>query len=107
MKKYDLIVIGAGPGGEKAAIEASYFGHNVALIEKEKVIGGAMINTGTLPSKTLRETSLFLDLFKNRNFFGIKLTIDDNITVKKFMHREKQVVATEHKIIMDNLIYNI
>lgn len=106
MKKYDLIVIGAGPGGEKAATEASYFGHKVALIEKEKVIGGAMINTGTLPSKTLRETSLFLDLFKHRNLFGIKLTIDDNITVKKFMHREKQVVETEHKLIMDNIIYN-
>ncbi len=106
MKKYDLIIIGAGPAGEKAATEAAYFGHKVALIEKEKVIGGAMINTGTLPSKTLRETSLFLDLYKHRNLFGIKLSIDDNITVKKFMYREKQVVETEHKILMDNIIYN-
>jgi len=106
MKKYDLIVIGAGPGGEKAATEAAYFGHKVALIEKEPVIGGAMINTGTLPSKTLRETSLFLDLFKHRNFYGINLSIDDTITVKKFMQREKQVRETEHKMILENIMYN-
>ncbi|OGF67157.1 MAG: hypothetical protein A2Y62_08960 [Candidatus Fischerbacteria bacterium RBG_13_37_8] len=106
MKRYDLIVIGAGPGGEKAAVEAAYFGHKVALVERQPVVGGAMINTGTLPSKTLRETSLFIDEFKHRNLYGIKLSMEENITVKKFMYREKEVIRTEHKLVMDNLIYH-
>ena len=106
MKKYDLIVIGAGPGGEKAAVEAAYFGHHVCLIEKAPIIGGAMINTGTLPSKTLRETSLFINEFKQRNLYGIKLSIDDDINVQKFMYREKQVTKSEVQIVMENLIYH-
>ena len=59
-KNYDLVVIGSGPGGEKGAAQAAYFGKKVALIEKEQELGGAAANTGTLPSKTLRETSLYL-----------------------------------------------
>ena len=59
MQKFDLIVIGTGPAGEKAAVKAAYFGHKVALIEKEKVFGGAEVVTGTLPSKTLKETALY------------------------------------------------
>src|SRR5437868_4106269 len=57
MEKFDVIVIGSGPAGEKAAAQAAYFEKKVLLIEKEVVVGGAMVNTGTIPSKTLRETS--------------------------------------------------
>ena len=57
MKDYDLIVIGSGPAGEKAAVKAAFFGYRVAIIEKEKKLGGAGVNTGTLPSKTLKETA--------------------------------------------------
>ena len=71
-RNFDLIVIGSGPAGEKGAAQAAYFGKSVALIEKEPVLGGASANTGTLPSKTLRETALFLSGFRNRDLGGIK-----------------------------------
>ena len=59
-EKYDLIVIGSGPAGEKGAAAAAYFGKAVALVEKEPVLGGAAANTGTIPSKTLRESALLV-----------------------------------------------
>ena len=58
--EYELLVIGGGPTGEKGAAQAAYFGHRTALVEKEKELGGACINTGTLASKTLRESALQL-----------------------------------------------
>lgn len=64
--KYDLVVIGSGPAGEKGAAQAAYFGKRVALVEKEHALGGAAANTGTLPSKTLRETALYLSGFRQR-----------------------------------------
>ena len=67
-KTYDLLVLGSGPAGEKGAAQAAYFGKNVALIEKEDVLGGAAANTGTLPSKTLRESALYLSGFVNVTF---------------------------------------
>ena len=57
---FDLVVIGSGPGGEKGAAQAAYFGKKVAIIERENELGGAAANTGTLPSKTLRESALYL-----------------------------------------------
>ena len=65
-KSFDLVVIGSGPGGEKGAAQAAYFGKSVALIEREEVLGGAAANTGTLPSKTLRESALYLSGFRQR-----------------------------------------
>src|SRR5947209_9784086 len=65
---YDLIVIGSGPAGEKGAAQAAYFGKSVALIEREPVLGGACVNTGTIPSKTLRESALALSGFRQRGF---------------------------------------
>src|SRR6516165_4919799 len=65
-EKYDLIVIGSGPAGEKGAAQVAYFGKRVALVEKTMFLGGAAANTGTLPSKTLRETALFLTGFRQR-----------------------------------------
>ena len=64
-KTYDLVIIGSGPAGEKGATQAAYFGKSVALIEKEPWLGGASANTGTLPSKTLRETALFFGRGRN------------------------------------------
>ncbi len=103
MQRTDLIVLGCGPGGEKAAIEAASFGHTVAIVEKAPFVGGAMINTGTLPSKTLRETSVFLDQFRNRNLYGIRLTMDGDLTIRQFMYRERQVVKSEIDIVLENL----
>lgn len=103
MSDYDLVVLGCGPGGEKAAIEAASFGHTVAIVEKSPFVGGAMINTGTLPSKTLRETSVFLNQFRNRNLYGIRLSMDGDLTIKRFMYRERQVVRSEIDIVLENL----
>jgi NAD(P) transhydrogenase len=67
LKTYNLLVIGGGPAGVMAAMAASTFGHSVALVDKQQDIGGAGINTGTVPSKTLRETALALSGLRSRN----------------------------------------
>src|SRR5687768_7065006 len=81
-KPYDLIVIGSGPAGEKGAAQAAYFGKKVALIEKEPVLGGAAANTGTLPSKTLRESALYLSGFRQRGLYGISFSLKDKVTAQ-------------------------
>jgi NAD(P) transhydrogenase len=101
---YDLIVIGSGPAGEKGAAQAAYFGKSVALIEREAVLGGACVNTGTVPSKTLRESALHLSGFSMRAFGdAVGLTIKDNITVGDFMRRKQIVVEREWQRIEANL----
>jgi NAD(P) transhydrogenase len=102
-KKYDLVVIGSGPAGEKGACQAAYFGKKVALIEREPVLGGAAANTGTLPSKTLRETALYLSGFRQRGLYGINFSLKDKVTARDFLYREQQVVQTERARIADNL----
>ncbi len=102
-KSYDLVVIGSGPAGEKAAAEAAYFGKSVAVIEREPTVGGASTNTGTLPSKTLRETSLYLSGFRNRGLSGIKLSVKNHVTVRDFMVHEQHVTADERVRILKNL----
>ncbi len=103
MKEYDLIIIGAGAGGTTAAIEASAFGLKVALIEKEKRVGGAFVLTGTIPSKTLRETALFIKEYKNRNPYGIDLILKENLTLKKIRKREKDVVNFKVASLLENI----
>ena len=101
--KFDLIVIGSGPAGEKGAAQAAYFGKRVALIEKEPVMGGAAANTGTLPSKTLRESALYLSGFKQRGLYGINFSLKDKVTAQDFLYRERLVVQTERIRIQENL----
>src|SRR2546423_4339741 len=81
---YDLIVIGSGPAGEKGAAQAAYFGKRVALVEREPVLGGACVNTGTVPSKTLRESALHLSGFKQRGFAAVDVNVKSNVTVADF-----------------------
>jgi NAD(P) transhydrogenase len=100
---YDLIVIGSGPAGEKGAAQAAYFGKKVALVEKEQVFGGAATNTGTLPSKTLRETALFLSGFRNRELEGLHFGLKERVTVRDFLTRERLVKENERARILDNL----
>jgi len=102
-EKYDLVVIGSGPAGEKGAAQVAYFGKRVALIEKEVVLGGAAANTGTLPSKTLRESALFLSGFKQRQLFGLSFTMKEKVTVRDFMARERLVKDKERARIQENL----
>jgi NAD(P) transhydrogenase len=101
---YDLIVIGSGPAGEKGAAQAAYFGKRVALIEREPVLGGACVNTGTVPSKTLRESALHLSGFRQRGFRdAIGLTMKSDVSAADFMYRKQLVVEREWQRIDDNL----
>lgn len=102
-EEYDLVVIGSGPAGEKGAAQAAYFGKRVALVEKEDHLGGAAANTGTLPSKTLRETALYLSGFRQRGLYGVNFTLKDKVTARDFLYRERAVVQAERKRIQENL----
>jgi NAD(P) transhydrogenase len=93
--EYDLIVIGSGPAGEKGALTAAFFGKRVALVEKKASLGGAVANTGTLPSKTLRETALALSGFRARELHGVDLSVRRAVTIADFMHHEKAVASQE------------
>ncbi len=100
---YDLVVIGSGPAGEKGAAQAAYFGKKVALVERAPYFGGSGINTGTVPSKTLRETALYFSGLLQRGLYGIDYSLKENVTVADFMHREKVVVEKERDIIAQNI----
>jgi NAD(P) transhydrogenase len=100
---FDLIVIGCGPAGEKAAAQAAYFGKRVAIMERAEAVGGSCINTGTVPSKTLRESALYFSGLKQRGLYGIDYSLKDNLTVHDFMHHEREVVEMERRRILKNL----
>ena len=99
---YDLVVIGAGPAGEKGAAQAAYFGKRVAVIE-EAAPGGAVCHTGTLPSKTLRETALMLSGFKARDLYGADLSLRRNATVQDLLFHERNVRTAHQESIEENL----
>jgi NAD(P) transhydrogenase len=102
-EKYDLLVIGCGPAGEKGAAQAAYFGKKVAIVERAPNPGGAGINTGTVPSKTLRETALYFSGLRQRGLYGIDYSLKEGLTISDFMFRERIVVENEWKIIRRNL----
>jgi NAD(P) transhydrogenase len=102
-RHYELIVIGSGPAGEKAAVKAAYFGHKVALIEKSSLFGGAGVISGTLPSKTLKETSLYLSGKYDKGLYGIDRDIAGEATVEQFMHRKNYIIETESAEVRKNL----
>jgi len=101
--RYNLVVIGSGPAGEKGAAQAAYFGKRVALVEREEVLGGAACNTGTLPSKTLRETAVTLSAFRSRDLYGLDLSLRRQVTVQDLLLRENAVRATERLEIANNI----
>ena len=100
---FDLIVIGCGPAGEKAGAQAAYFGKRVAVIERASNPGGSCINTGTVPSKTLRESALYFSGLGQRGLYGIDYSLKENLTVHDFMHHEREVVEMERRRILKNL----
>jgi NAD(P) transhydrogenase len=102
-ENYDLIVIGAGPAGEKGAAKAAQYGKRVALIEREPYLGGAGVNTGTVPSKTLRESALYFSGLQQRGLYGIDYSLKENLTIKDFMYRERTVVRKERKMIVEHI----
>ena len=94
---YDLIVIGGGPAGASGANVAASAGKRVALIEKAAELGGAGINTGTIPSKTLRESALALSGWRSRRLFGVDLSLRREATVPDLMYHEQRVTAEERR----------
>jgi NAD(P) transhydrogenase len=100
---FDLIVIGCGPAGEKAGAQAAYFGKRVAVIEGGEHVGGSCINTGTVPSKTLRESALYFSGLRQRGLYGIDYSLKENLTINDFMHHEREVVEMERQRILKNL----
>src|SRR6185312_7202362 len=94
---YDLIVIGSGPAGESAVSAAAAFGKRAAIVERSPLVGGASANTGTLPSKTLRETALAISGLKARDLYGVDLSLRREATVAEFMYHERRVSANERK----------
>ncbi|HEU5194878.1 MAG TPA: Si-specific NAD(P)(+) transhydrogenase [Methylomirabilota bacterium] len=104
MDHYDLIVIGGGPAGEKGAAQAAYFGKRVALIERAPHPGGAGINTGTVPSKTLRETALYFSGLGQHGLYGVDYQVKSHLTVKDFMYREQEVVRSLRQVVTENIV---
>ncbi len=102
-EEFDLIVIGCGPAGEKAGAQAAYFGKRVAVIEGAEFVGGSCINTGTVPSKTLRESALYFSGLKQRGLYGIDYSLKENLTINDFMRHEREVVEMERQRILKNL----
>ncbi len=95
MKQYDLLVIGTGPAGHHGAIQAAKLGKKVAVAEMKACLGGACINTGTIPSKTLREAVLHLTGFKQRGLYGMNYDGQFRISMDDLAQRVDQVIRTE------------
>jgi NAD(P) transhydrogenase len=102
--RFDLIVIGSGPAGEKAAAQAAYFGKRVAVIERAAEPGGAGVHTGTLPSKTLRETALYLSGYQARALYGVAVELDRTAELERLMARKNVIAASESARIRANLM---
>jgi NAD(P) transhydrogenase len=92
---YDLIVIGSGPAGQRAAIYAAKLGKKVALVEMREVVGGACINTGTIPSKTMREAVLHLSGYNYKSIYGMNYRVKERITMADLAFRVQHVIKTE------------
>lgn len=106
MAHYDMLVIGSGPAGQKAAIQAAKVGKKVAVIERKKVVGGICINSGTIPSKSLREAVLFLSGFRQRSLYGASYRVKKDITFQDLSQRCDHVVKAEQEVIQNQLIRN-
>ena len=106
MQTYDLIVIGSGPAGQRAGIQGSKAGKRVALIEKREVIGGASINTGTIPSKTMREAVLHLSGYHFQSIYGVNYRVKEKITMSDLAFRVQHVIKTEIDVTQAQLSRN-
>lgn len=103
MQSYDLVVIGSGPAGEKAAAQAAYFGKSVAVVESAAEPGGACVNTGTIPSKILRESALYFSGIKQRGLYGVDYSLREGLTIRDFMYRKDVIVEHEREKVRRNL----
>ncbi len=103
---YDLFVIGSGPAGQRAAIQAAKLGKRVAIAERRAVVGGAWINTGTIPSKTLREAVLYLSGYRVRGIYGMSYSVKQDISMSDLLVRTDHVVRHELDVARHQLLRN-
>ena len=103
---YDLVVVGSGPAGQKAAIQGAKLGKNIALVERHVSLGGACVNTGTIPSKTIREAILYLTGLNQRAIYGQSYRLKDAVSIEDIALRTRHVVEREREIIRDQLLRN-
>src|SRR5262249_38787714 len=103
---YELLVIGSGPAGQKAAIQAAKIRRRAAIVERRKTVGGASVNTGTIPSKTIREAILYLTGLNQRGIYGQSYRLKDEISIQDIAVRTRQVVERERDGIRDQLVRN-
>ncbi len=106
MRTFDLLVIGSGPAGHHAAIQAAKLGKRVAVVEKKECVGGVCINSGTIPSKTLREAILYLSGFSQRGLYGVSYVVKKDITIEDLAFRINHVVKNEIDVFGAQLMRN-
>jgi NAD(P) transhydrogenase len=104
--EYDLLVIGSGPAGQKAAIAAAKMRKKVVVVDRKALVGGVCVHTGTIPSKTFREAVLYLTGFSQRSFYGRDYRVKEHITIQDLMFRVNAVIQKEHEVINNQLRRN-
>lgn len=102
-ERFDMVVIGAGPAGEKAAAQAAYFGRRVAIVERQRSPGGAAVMNAGVPTKTLRETALYVTGFRQRDVYGVGLQLDPHTALSHLRTRTEHVVKTMTAAVADNI----
>ncbi|WP_432014376.1 Si-specific NAD(P)(+) transhydrogenase [Streptomyces cucumeris] len=106
MTDFDMLVIGSGPGGQKAAIAAAKLGRRVAVVDRPDMVGGVSLHTGTVPSKTLREAVLYLTGLTQRDLYGQSYRLKEEITVADLTARTRHVVGREVEVVRSQLTRN-
>lgn len=106
MREYDIVVIGSGPGGQKAAIAAAKLGKSVAVVERGRMLGGVCVNTGTIPSKTLREAVVYLTGMSQRELYGASYRVKDKITPADLLARTQHVIGKQVDVVRNQLMRN-
>jgi NAD(P) transhydrogenase len=102
-ERYDLVVVGAGPAGEKGAAQAAYFGKRVAVVDRLSHPGGAPVASTGIPTKTLRETALYVTGFRNRDVYGLSLELDPEVVLQRLLARKSEVSSTMARAVDENL----
>src|SRR5271168_1413333 len=106
MQNFDMIVLGSGPAGQRAAIQACKCGRRVAVVEKREVVGGTSVNTVTIPSKTMREAVLHLSGYSYQDIYGVNYRVKDKITMADLAFRVQHVIKTEIDVTLSQLSRN-
>src|SRR5437868_15076518 len=103
---FDLVIIGSGPSGQKAALNAAKLGKRVAMIDRKELVGGVCIHTGTIPSKAMREAVLHLTAFNERQLYGRNYSVKHDIAMSDLLYRCHHVIRSEVDVITSQMSRN-